>query len=151
MKTLIGSMMILLVLPFSAAATLPPPTDDEILKLVQANLEAAGAGDVEGILATCHSESLSVVEVEQMVDQLRAYKLDFDVRKVEFIAMSGEYALIRLLQHTRRVSGPDFMDNAIDTVWALRQEDGVWKFWSQMILRLEPLGREPNPTEPLNP
>lgn len=122
-----------------------PPTHEEIIRLVEANLAATEKLDTEAILETVHSESPGLTTIGQLVAQLSAYELRVEAKKVEFVGMSGEFALIRVLQHTSRIAGPDFMDNALDGIWALREEDGRWLFWSQMMLRVEPLGRTPAP------
>ena len=115
------------------------PSDAEIMALTSENLRATQAADIDAIRATIHPESLAQGSIGQAVQALSAYKLKYEATGVSFIAMSGEYALIRVLQKTTRVSGPDFLDNEIDGIWALRRDGDKWKYWTQMALKLRPL------------
>jgi hypothetical protein len=134
---IVFALVLILSLPLAAAE---PPTQTEIVELVNANLRAAQASNVPAILTTIHPESVSQSAVEQMAEQLKAYKLKYEATSVSFVAMAGDYALIRVVQRTTKVKGPDFLDNEIDGIWALRQDGTAWKYWSQMTLKFRAIG-----------
>ena len=132
----------LLVLILSFPVTLlgtQRPSDSDIRALVQANMRATEAGELAALLETIHPDSLATPQMEGGLQALAAYKLSFDAPSVEFVGMSGEYALIRVVQRTSRVSGPDFLDNEIDGIWALRLDGKKWKYWTQMNLEMRSL------------
>ena len=115
------------------------PSDGEIRSLVNENMRATQAGDLTALLKTIHPDSLATPQMEAGLQAIAKYKLSFEASSVEFIGMSGEYALIRVIQRTVRLEGPDFLDNEIDGIWALRREGEKWKYWTQMNLKLRPL------------
>lgn len=115
------------------------PSDAEIAAFVAENLRATQSGDIDSIRATIHPDSVAQNTIAQALSALSAYKLKYEATSVSFIAMSGEYALVRVLQKTTRVAGPDFLDNEIDGIWALRRDGEKWKYWTQMALKLRPL------------
>ena len=115
------------------------PTDAQITTLVAENLRATQAGDVAALRATIHPDSLAQRTIGQAVEALSAYKLKYEATNVAFISMADDYALIRIVQRTSRVSGPDFLDNEIDGIWALRRDGDTWKYWTQMALNFKPL------------
>lgn len=137
LSSLLVTAVLLVAVQGAEAET--PPTLKEVRDLVGRNLVASEALDVEAVRATIHSESPSIEGLDEMAAQLRAYRLRYEAKKVEYIGMTGEFALVRVVQHTTRISGPEFMDNELDAVWAIRKEDGDWKFWAQMFLDLKPL------------
>ena len=136
----IRTSLLLLILCFPAALLAAPrPTDLEIVALVEANMRATQTGDLEALLETIHPDSLATPQMEGALQALASYKLTFEAPSVQFVGMSGEYALIRVLQRTVRVAGPDFLDNEIDGIWALRLDGETWKYWTQMNLAMRSL------------
>jgi len=128
-----------LVLPSLDVLAAERPTDAAIKALVAENLRATQAADLPAILKTIHPESISRTQMAGELEALSAYKLKYEAVSVRFIAMSDNYALIRVVQRTTRLAGPDFRDNEIDGIGALRQDGMAWKYWSQMALALRPL------------
>jgi hypothetical protein len=122
------------------------PADAAIRALVDENMRATQASDLPAILETVHPEALARSGMTDMLETMKAYKLTYEAPTVEFISMAGEYALVRVVQRTRRVSGPDFLDNELNAIWALRLDGKKWKFWSQMILNVRPLAQPAKPT-----
>lgn len=137
LSSLLVTAVLLVAVQGAEAET--PPTLKEVRDLVGRNLVASEALDVEALRSTIHSESAGIEGLDEMAAELRPYRLRYEAKKVEYIGMAGEYALVRLVQHTTRISGPEFVDNEIDAVWAIRKEGDDWKFWTQMFLELKPL------------
>jgi hypothetical protein len=128
----------LIALPILAAER---PTDAEVKAVVAENLKATQASDLDAIRATIHPDSIAQNTIGQAAAALSAYKLKYEAVSVGFIGMVDDYALIRVVQRTTRVAGPDFLDNEIDGIWALRLDGTKWKYWTQMALKLRPLSR----------
>jgi hypothetical protein len=125
----------------SVAAAAEHPSDAEIRALVAENLRATQANDLDAILLTIHPDSPAQLVMGRSIDALKAYKLNYEAVSVGFVCMSGEYALVRIVQRTTRVAGPDFLDNEVDGIWALRQDGTRWKYWTQLVLKVSPLSR----------
>ena len=129
-------MTLMLAVPTQAAER---PTDAEINALVKANMEATQAADLDALLSTIHPDSLARPNMARALESLKAYKLRFQAPSARFITMSGEFALVRVVQQTIRVEGPDFFDNEIDGIWALKLDGAKWKYWTQMSLKTRSL------------
>jgi hypothetical protein len=138
-RRIISVIWILASISLSALAA-DRPTDRQIRALVEANMEAAQTKDLAAYVKTIHPDSPSQPSLASEIEALSAYDLEFRIRSVRFVAMSGEYALARVVQETIRRSGPDFLDNELDGIWALRRSGSEWKYWSQLVLELRPLG-----------
>lgn len=139
------SLIVTLTLASAIPSFSEQPSATEIRDLVAENLAATQANDVERILATVHRDSLSQAALPPMVESVKAYKLRYEATTIEFITMEDEYALVRVVQRTTREAGPAFLDNELDGIWALRLDDGKWKYWSQMVLTLKPIGKPEMP------
>lgn len=142
MRIPIGRLLLVALALVTAASASAQPSPAELRALVDENLAATAAGDLPRLLGTIHSESASRLVIGDALEQLSAYKLKYSAPRVELLMMTDGYALVRVVQHTRKVSGPAFMDNELDGIWALRKEGGAWKYWSQMVLNVAPLGPE---------
>lgn len=130
---------LLSLLAVSVVFAADPPARAEIEALVAENMRATGASDLDAVLATIHPESLARPNMAAALGALSAWKLRYEVVSIEHAGMTGPYALIRVVQRTRRVEGPEFTDNELDGVWALRLDGMRWKYWSQMVLDVRPL------------
>jgi hypothetical protein len=132
--------LLFVVLALAAATGAPAqPSAAELRALVDENLAATAASDLPRLLGTIHSESDSRLVIGDALASLAAYKLNYGASRVELLTMADDYALVRVVQETRRVSGPAFIDNEVDGIWAVRKEAGAWKYWSQMVLSIKPL------------
>ena len=126
--------------PVSSAAD--RPTDAAIKAVVDANMRASDAKDLDAYLATIHPDSPTRPSLPDEIAALDSYDLAFSAPSVKFVAMSGDYALYRVVQRTVRKGGPDFLDNELDGIWAFRKDGTSWKYWSQLIFEMRPLARD---------
>ena len=110
----------------------------ELKALVIENLRATRAEDLDAMLDTLHSESPSYSQIEKIANTLfETYDLNYDLLLFRYIGQDGEYAIARFKFSTEQVAGPEFNDNILDTIHVFREENGMWKIWSQAILEIE--------------
>ena len=109
--------------------------------LVTENMVTTQAENMQGMMATIHSQSPAYqVTMQQMQPIFQQYNLAYETLGFEYIGRDQEYAVARIRQRTHKISGPDFKDNEIDMMQIYRQENGKWKIWSQAILNVTFLG-----------
>lgn len=133
MKNLIASLLCLSVSTVGLLADIGA----DIKSVVEANFEATEAENLVGVLDTMHPESAAFGQTEALLKQLfPVYELDYEILSYEFVSVSGEYAIVRVKQHTQKVEGPEFMNNTADTLQVFKQHAGSWKLWSQAILEV---------------
>lgn len=109
MRNRMSLMVVILCFPVTLLGA-QRPSDSEIRTLVEANMRATEAGELAALLETIHPDSLATPQMEGALQALTNYSLSFEAPSVEFVGMSGGYALIRVVQRTVRVAGPDFLD-----------------------------------------
>ena len=111
---------------------------DAVRKTLQANFKATQSEDIEGIMATMHSNSPNRAATQAQLPMLfQQYDLKYELKDYQFVSLSGEYAIARVKQHTSKLSGPDFRNNTLDSFMIFRQENDQWKLWAQTILDIE--------------
>lgn len=130
------------VLLFIALFSGPSYADDgnisgELKALVAENMVATQAENMQNMMATIHSQAPAYgVTMQQMQPIFQTYDLHYETLSFNYIGKDQDYAVARVKQRTRKVSGPDFKDNEIDMIQIYRQDQGKWKIWSQAILNV---------------
>jgi len=133
MKLTVFILSLILFQPAFAA----PEAKEEIEKAVKANMSYLEQEDPDGPMSTIHTQSLSYKPTKNALAQLfGAYKLSYKLISYEFIVVDRGLAYVRVKQRTKKISGPAFNNNEVDMVQIFKQEDGVWKLWSQANLTI---------------
>lgn len=110
----------------------------ELDVLVDENLRATQAEDMDAMLFTLHSESPAYQQTKQMSEVLfPQYDIMYEKLTFRFIGLDGDYALGRFKFCATKIAGPEFQDNCLDTIHIFKQENGNWKIWSMATLELE--------------
>ena len=106
--------------------------------VIMENFKAYEIEDIEKIMETVHSKSPGFEATKEFSSQIfPVYDIKYELMSFTFIAIEGDYSLGRVKQKTLKISGPEFKDNIIDSIVIFKQEDGLWKLWSQATLTLE--------------
>ncbi len=101
------------------------------------NLKYTQNEKTEKVMSTMHSQSPSyMVTKNALTSVFKPYDLKYDLLSYKYIAYDGDLVYIRIKQSTKKISGPAFNNNIIDSVLVFRKEDGKWKIWSQMIISI---------------
>lgn len=114
----------------------------ELVRIYQDNLVALQAKDLGKVIATFHPESPSFNNAKAAAAQsMVSYDLSYKLSGADFVGVSREYAVVRIVQETRRLAGDDkFQDNAMDVLQVFKQDKtGAWKLWSSSVLTVSPL------------
>ncbi|MCP4649967.1 MAG: nuclear transport factor 2 family protein [PVC group bacterium] len=119
----------------SSAVAADKAMDAELRAVVEANFVALANEDVDAAMKTIHTQAPGYLQTKELSNQLFPYyDLKYELLEFNYIAIDGEYALARAIQKTIKVDGPAFQNNIVDFIYVFKQEDGVWKFWSQAIV-----------------
>jgi hypothetical protein len=107
----------------------------ELKKVLELNLSALNAGNVEKSMTAVHPKSRAYQGTLTYTKSLIAsYKLKFTLDSVAFIGCDGEYAVVRAKETCRRLEGPEFKDNQTDTMQIFRKDGNDRKLWQTSIL-----------------
>lgn len=115
-----------------------PSVADTVRRLMEANLAAATAEDVDAYMATLHPDSPGAAATrQQMFQLLSTYDLSFRLLDFEFLGADAEYAVARTHHETRRLRGPVFRDNVVDGIQVFRLDGDEWRLWSTVVLEIK--------------
>ena len=131
-------ILIILSLLYSQITLSNENISDEIRKVVDANLLYMETENVDGVMSTVHTQSLSYLPTKDALSQIFGnYKLEYVIEDYSFIGHDGELAYVRVKQATNKVSGLTFQNNRLDMLQVFKKENGVWKLWAQANLEVE--------------
>jgi hypothetical protein len=106
--------------------------------VIMENLKATQAEDMDRMMKTIHTQSPSYLQTKQQIAPIfDNFDLSYRLLSYSYIGLDGEYAVARVKQATKKVSGPAFQNNELDLMQVFRKENGKWKFWAQAILEMK--------------
>ena len=106
--------------------------------VVMENLKATQAEDINWMMKTIHTQSPSYLQTKQQIAPLfDNFDLSYRLLSFSYIGLDAEYAVARVKQTTKKVSGLAFRNNELDMIQVFRKENGKWKFWAQAILGIK--------------
>ncbi len=110
-------------------------TASDIEKIILENLTHTQNEDESAVIGDMHTQSPAYLATQQMLPQLFSnYDLGYELLNYNFIAEDDEYAYVRVKQRTVKISGPAFQDNELEMLTVFKQENGLWKLWTQANL-----------------
>jgi ketosteroid isomerase-like protein len=110
----------------------------ELRAVVDANLDAANAKDLDAYMASIHPKSLSFENTRRQMAQLhKTYELSYKVTQYSFVGNDADYAVARVRQETKKKKGPEFRDNEVDTLQVFRKDKDTWKIWTSAVLEVK--------------
>ncbi len=104
-------------------------TPEEAIKaLIEKQVDAMNKGDVEGYLATLDPGS-TLYEMNKALYEplLSQYKFEVTLEKFEIVNVGEKEATIKKVFVTKKISGPDFVDNRTEIEDKLVKRDDGWK------------------------
>jgi len=120
----------------------PEPTSppEEITAVIYENIRASNAKDINGYMATIHSDSpgynLTKTTIETAFSN--QFTLSYKISDVYVIEQSANEAIVHFVLTTRLRSGSvNFRDNKVTGEMTLRKENNAWKIYNQDVKNLE--------------
>ena len=137
MKTII-TIITAAFISFSVIANENKNISAKLKKAFEANLKYGETEDIAGIMTTIHSKSSAYASTKRIMTKMnKLYDLKYQVVSFKYIAVTGDYAITRVVQKTTKVKGPAFRDNIIDALQIFKKENGLWKIWTTSILSIK--------------
>lgn len=104
-------------------------TPEEAIKaLIEKQVAAMNKGDVEGYLSTLDPGS-TLYELNKALYEplLSQYKFEVTLEKFEIVDVKENTATVKKVLVTKKVSGPDFVDNRTEIEDKLVKKEDGWK------------------------
>ncbi|WP_028303820.1 hypothetical protein [Oceanospirillum maris] len=140
-----GVLRVVCVLVFTLCSSIgyADSIADDVRDVVEENIAAIQNENMARMMKTVHSSSPSYQATMQQVPSLfQQYDLEYELTGYDFVGVTGEFAVAKVRQITRKVGGSAaFNDNELELLQAFRKEDGQWKFWSQSVLNMNFFGQ----------
>lgn len=113
--------------------------ETELRAVVQRNFSETSKEDLHGILDTIHAESPARAGVLQMESAFNSWNLRVELVAWEFLGNDDEIAVARVSQKTTKLTGPQFVDNILDSIYVFRKDDSGWKLWNSIVVAHTPV------------
>lgn len=117
-------------------------TDEILTSVVKANVTKLMEKDLDGYMATIHTDSPVYETTKETIDELFNYTLDIELSDLAVEEKSQDEAVVSYTQRTVKVEGPDFQDNETIGEHLLRQDAGEWKIYSSEVIEVNAIDRE---------
>ncbi len=131
MKNIILSVILLFSWGVSA------DTQSDVHELIQNNIKYIQQENVDLAMSTLHRQSPVYESTKSAMFQFnKLYDLKYELLQYRFITEDKDYAYVRVLQRTTKISGPLFNNNDIDLFHVLKKDAGQWKIWTSVPLEV---------------
>ena len=74
---------------------------------------------------------------EQAKAVASAYTLKSEIDSVSKVGEDDDYLYVRIVQTTRKLSGPDFRDNSTESIMIIQKHESGLKLWSTSPIQIE--------------
>jgi hypothetical protein len=106
--------------------------------VVENNLRAYDAEDVEGVVRLVHTQSPEYGPTkDEVVGQFRVLDLTPKLVAFEYMGHEDEFAVARVKIKLEGPPGSVFVNNTTDSIVLFHQEGGLWKLWTDEVLGVE--------------
>jgi hypothetical protein len=110
----------------------PTPSSDELLSVINQNMRAANAENIDSYMATIHTKSPLYRQTEDdLKEAFTTYDMSYSVAALRVEKQSSSEAEVHFVLTTKKINGPDFRDNVTEGIFIMRPEDGAWKIYQQ--------------------
>ena len=122
----------------SAGAADEDPLGATLRKVVQDNVAAYNARDVEGVMRGVHTRSPEYDPTRAAIAaQFTDLPVTAELVDFRYMGHDDEFAVARM---KLKVGGPptsQFQDDVVDSILLFHQENGTWKLWADEVLGVE--------------
>ena len=109
---------------------------EPIRELLQENVQALEAEDLDAAMNTIHPDSPQIANTRKITEQFfEDYDLDYEADNLEVLDLSESDATVRIVQTTKKKTGAEFRDNVTTAIHSLKKQNGKWKFFN--LLEIE--------------
>jgi hypothetical protein len=138
MKKTIPFLLILCMNGIAGIAQQTPSDQDKIKGVIYDNVKALQKEDVEMELATIHTKSAFYASTKEMAPKLFAMAdSKYDISYLKILSIGPEEATVRVIQLTKRISGPMVRDTKMTLLHTLKKEDDRWKIFDTKVEKTE--------------
>ena len=107
---------------------------NEYTDVIIRNLDAMNSENLQAAMATIHEDSQLYDNTETMTEALfEAYDISYKLVSCKVVDKSPSEVSVEAKQITKKISGPEFINNMTVIRHVLRQSNGMWKIYESKI------------------
>lgn len=120
------------VVAFSGCHRISEADGKAAIECIRANLAATEKGDLDGAMATIHSQSPEFEKTrEQTAAIFEQFQLKLELESAKVVRETPDGIEVAFVQVTRKIAGPEgFVDNRVQGTHLLKRDGSTWKIWS---------------------
>jgi len=121
------------------------PSDNVLFQAVQDNVHAMEKKDLDAVMATIHPKSPSFESTRGYVDMFfKAVDVKYTLSDLKVMTSSPEEAKVSFVQKMEKTGGEgQFQNNIVEGFHTLRPDDGKWKIFGTVNLKVTGLDGKP--------
>lgn len=114
--------------------------EEEIKKVVYDNIEALNAEDLEASMDAIYPGNAVYEPTKEATEYMfETYDIYYELSEFKITEISETEAQVEVVQTSKKISGPDFIDNRATLIHLLKKYNGEWKIHMTIIKNIEPL------------
>ncbi|MDP4088711.1 MAG: zinc ribbon domain-containing protein [Bacillota bacterium] len=122
--------------------------ETQLRSVIDANAEAMEQEDWDKYLTTVSLNSEQLAQTKEQLNTLfKDYDLEYTIENFELLTEKTDDAQVRVVQVTRKKSGPAFRDNRSTFVHHLKNSNGTWKIFKSDIQKVEYMDEKMNSSD----
>lgn len=124
----------------------PPPADEAaIFGVIQENLRAMEQEKVDAVMATIHPRAAAYQSTQEFARMMfEEVDVKYQLSDLKVVSATPEEARVSFVQRMEKAGGPgEFRDNIVHGVHLLRPDQGKWKIYGTVSVKVTDLNGQP--------
>lgn len=114
--------------------------ESQLKSEIQKHITGLNQESISKATASFHSLSPQYAPFTQMLQQnFQIYDISIELKSFDYVGISGDYAVAKVISLVYRKGGAPFMDNQSTTFYFFKKDQGIWKIWAFMGIDSQPL------------
>ena len=118
-------------------------TEAQIYNVIKRNVNYSQNEDLDGFFSTMDSSTPNLAQAKAAIQQVfAAYDMKYELEKMEIVSVDKDKAVVKVIQVTKKVKGPEFKDYKMHQIINLVKVGGEWKLTTSIILKIDYMNEE---------
>lgn len=134
-KIFLLPFLILSAIYFNGCSNKGGSSPEEVIRI---NAKYMTEENLAGVESTIDPDSPDFEESKRLANLLfKTYDLKYEIESIEIIEQNDTEALVKFVQLTTKLNGPEFKDNRFTGIHTVRKTDNGWKIFATKQLNVK--------------